>query len=656
MLHRSNPGRWLTLGVAIGAFLLAVAPSCGPSACKSDADCKGDRICDGNSGTCIDPPANSTGGGGDGGGGDGGGGGAGASPVANCDDSAKNGDETDVDCGGSCAPCDIGETCGVAGDCLSGFCDANTCALCMSDTDCADMPSFYCKGGFCVAQRTNGDPCLGPNECGSGFCPVDDGVCCDTECANTCVGCLAVKTSDVTGLCSPVTVMTDPDGECGEHGYALCAGAGTCFGEHLWSAAHGGDGQDLIEDVAVDSAGGVYITGYFYDTVSFGGDVLTSVGQNDIFVAKFEANGDHAWSKSFGDTGIDAAYGITVDGNDLVVVVGHFAGTVSFGGTALDSAGEGDVFLTKLDSDGNYVWSKRFGDEAADKGNAVAVDPSNDILIVGHFFDQITFEGAPLTSAGANYDGFVAKLDSNGNPIWSTSFGDTSGDSANGVASDSQEAVVVSGFFAGTVNFGGANHVSGGSEDGFVAKWDTDGNPDWSVGFGAEGNQYAVDVATDGSDSVVIAGFFSGAADLGGGDLVSAGSQDVLAAKFDKDGKHVWSKSYGDGAAQHAHGVAANGAGSVALVGAAAGTVDFGAGSLAGSTDLDVFVAMLDSDGEHLWSKRFGDNEPQTARAIAFRVDGSVVVAGELKGLVDFGGFPVNAVDATDGFVGVFGP
>ena len=521
----SHFGRWITFGLVTGAFLLAVAPSCGPGACKSDADCKGDRICDGNTGTCMDPPANNTGGGnvaGSGGspttnaGGNGGtagamsNGGAGAGPVGVCDDGEKNGDETDVDCGGSCTPCDIGESCGVAGDCLSGFCDANTCALCMSNTDCDDMPSSYCKGGFCVTQKPNGDPCLGPNECGSGFCPVDDGVCCDAACADTCVGCLAVKTDGVTGLCSSNTVMTDPDDECGEHGHAACDGAGSCLGAHLWSIAHGGDGSEQIEDVAVDSTGSVYITGYFYDTISFGGDVLTSAGQNDIFVAKFDANGTHVWSSSFGDTSNDAGYGITIDGNDDLIVTGHFAGSVSFGGTALDSAGAADVFVAKFDPNGDLIWNKRFGDEVGDIANDVAVDPSDNILIAGRFFGDITFDGAPLASSG-DYDGFVAKLDSTGNPIWSKRFGDTSGDKGNAVASDSQGAAIVTGFFAGTVNFGNADHVGDGSPDGFVAKWDADGTADWSVAFGGENSQYAAAVATDNADSVILAGYFRAA-------------------------------------------------------------------------------------------------------------------------------------------------
>jgi hypothetical protein len=139
-----------------------------------------------------------------------------------CLDGAMNGDETDVDCGGSCPVCSNGLGCNLGADCQSGFCDtggggagggsAGTCQPCGADVDCE--PSGWCDVDICVPELGDGDPCTADVQCQSGSCPPDDGVCCDLACAGICESCLAVDTGALDGSCAPVTGGTDPGGEC----------------------------------------------------------------------------------------------------------------------------------------------------------------------------------------------------------------------------------------------------------------------------------------------------------------------------------------------------------------------------------------------------------------------------------------------------------
>jgi hypothetical protein len=136
---------------------------------------------------------------------------------------------------------------------------------------------------------------------------------------------------------------------------------------------------------------------------------------------------------------------------------------------------------------------------------------------------------------------------------------------------------------------------------------------------------------------IVLAGVAYGEVDFGGGPLLSAGQSDIVAAKLDAAGKHLWSKRFGDGDPQHGYSVATDGAGNVVLTGLLYGTVDFGGGPLTSAGGSDIFVAKLDAFGNHVWSKRFGDASTQFGASVAVDSPGNVL----LYGTVDFGGGPV---------------
>ncbi len=148
--------------------------------------------------------------------------GEGACVAAACIDVIKDGDETDVDCGGSCPKCDNTKTCLAATDCKSGFCDegagvGGTTAVCAACTDHAECSEgTYCDaakdGGTCVPKKADGAACAAAPECISDSCA--DGVCCDTACDDTCQACTAAKTGATDGTCAPVMADTDPDDEC----------------------------------------------------------------------------------------------------------------------------------------------------------------------------------------------------------------------------------------------------------------------------------------------------------------------------------------------------------------------------------------------------------------------------------------------------------
>jgi hypothetical protein len=143
--------------------------------------------------------------------------------------------------------------------------------------------------------------------------------------------------------------------------------------EYLWSLGIGSTGNDEAFAVAVDASGNVVVVGYFSGTVNFGsGNLVSNAGSNDIFVAKYNANGVPQWSQRFGSTSDDAAWAVAGDGSGNVFVTGYFSGTVNFGGVNLVSAGNFDIFVAKYSANGAHQWSQRFGGTDIELGTGVA--------------------------------------------------------------------------------------------------------------------------------------------------------------------------------------------------------------------------------------------------------------------------------------------
>src|SRR5262249_55883266 len=150
------------------------------------------------------------------------------------------------------------------------------------------------------------------------------------------------------------------------------------------------------------------VTGYFYGSADFGCGPLTSIDV-DIFVAKLDAkDGACQWAKRFGDAGDQEGVSVAVDGMGNVLVTGIFRDSVDFGGGALPSAGGSDIFVAKLDANGNHLWSKAFGDLNDQRAFGVAVDSTANVVITGNIKGSVDFGGGVLPSAGGS-DIFVAK-------------------------------------------------------------------------------------------------------------------------------------------------------------------------------------------------------------------------------------------------------
>jgi hypothetical protein len=363
-------------------------------------------------------------------------------------------------------------------------------------------------------------------------------------------------------------------------------------GAHIWSK---GFETYNVRDVEVDAAGNIILTGMVLSQANFGGGTIISNGSYDIYVAKLDPNGNHIWSVSYGGSEWDEPAALDIDSAGNIVIAGTFGGSVSFGATVLSAADADDVYVAKLSGgDGSALWAKRFGGIGAQQAQGVASGPSDQIAVVGYFLTGIDFGGGVIPSEG-DTDGYVVVMDGAGSPTFSRTLGGAQGSLLEAVAFDAAGQVLVAGEFSGDIDFGGATLTSNGGYDVAIARLDAAGNEVWSAHHGGVAYEIAASVQITPSGHIVLAGSYAGEVTFGGADLpmLPDGNYSVFIARFDGAGNHVWSNGYGGPDEQTSLEVRVDSAENTFLAGSYADTIDFGGGALPIAVNFDGFIVKF---------------------------------------------------------------
>lgn len=369
----------------------------------------------------------------------------------------------------------------------------------------------------------------------------------------------------------------------------LAADPGGATGKALWQAAFGGLGIDSTRGVAVGANNDVYLAGYFEGEIDFDGSVgkKTSAGKSDAFVAKLGADGKVAWAQTFGAARDDLANAIAVKG-DKIVVAGSFLDSIKIGTFEKKSTGSDDLYIAAFDKDGNAEWLWTAGGIDSDGVNAIAATPDGGWVIGGSFTDSLQIMAGSTTAnlkSKGRTDALLIKLAASGDTEWVKQFGGRYDDTILHVEVDANSNVFVQGVFKDMADWGGKQPLKagGGSDNDVVlAKYDTNGDHVWSQRFGNSFNDVAGGLAIDPSGQVTIAGSFEnkGSISFGeGDDHVSLGEADVYVARFTNDGKLVWAKTFGGERVDVANDVVVDAAGNAIVTGWFEGMVDFGKGA-----------------------------------------------------------------------------
>ncbi len=369
-------------------------------------------------------------------------------------------------------------------------------------------------------------------------------------------------------------------------------------GNLLWAVSAGGTNQDLGNAIAVDADGNVLVTGTFRETANFGDQSITT-GGTGTFIVKYDTDGNALWARAGTTTNSIIGNGIATDATGNVYVTGYFLYSAAFGSTPVSTTGYRELFVVKYNAAGDLQWATVSDGSYFVQTNAIAADAAGNTVITGYFSDDLTV-GDNTMSAVGNYDIFVIRLDADGNKQWGRQAGGTSTfyDEGFGVAMDAAGNAYVTGNFAGTASFGTVTLTGSGmnNSDIFLAKYAADGTVLWVREAASTGDDQGMDVSVDAAGNAYLAGYIYGDADFNGTQVTSFGNADIIVAKYAPDGTFQWVQAAGGTSVDHANGIAADATGNCYVTGSFRNTANFGSHAVNAQGSLsDFFVAKVGS-------------------------------------------------------------
>ena len=243
-------------------------------------------------------------------------------------------------------------------------------------------------------------------------------------------------------------------------------------GAFTWVKQLGGTGYEFGSSITLDANKNIFLTGMFtgnsadFDPSTTVSNTLSSAGGGDIFVAKYDLNGAYVWAKKMGGSGDDWGNSITLDVNGNVLTTGVFEATSNFAtsGSAVNLTASGatnvyDIFVSKLNGAGNYVWAKSMGGTADDTGLSITTDASGNVYTTGGFKNTVNFDpnggSHSFTAKGGTgiYDIFISKLDSTGTYAWAGQIGGVEDDEGQSIVVDGNGSIYATGGFKMTADF-----------------------------------------------------------------------------------------------------------------------------------------------------------------------------------------------------------
>ena len=434
--------------------------------------------------------------------------------------------------------------------------------------------------------------------------------------------------------------------------------------ESNWVIGMGGDYADKGLGIGTDLSGNVYAIGSYINNLNLqtknGAVVLSSSsGQEELFIQKVNSNGEILWAKSFSGETYKAS-NFVVDASGSLYITGYFKGTLdvdpNVSKSIITSNGGYDVFILKLDNEGNLNWAKNIGGTLDDYGISLAIDNLGNVYSTGLIRNTVNFESSSnnhiITSN--DYIFFTQKLSNNGDLTWVKNMGFTPD---NSLTVDSFGNIYRTGVLYATKDFdpglGEFNLTASFSDqfplvtDAYIQKLDTNGNFLWAKQMGSKNIDSGISIAVDNAGNVYSTGEFQETVDFNPGadtfNLTATGvSTDIYVQKLDPQGSFLWAKSFGSDEnyitlEKDKIELTVSKSGEIYLAGHYLNTFHGNSFSVASKGLYDIFIQKLSTDGNVIWTQSYGSIDDDRAAAIAIDNTDNVYVTGHFSNTVDFG-------------------
>lgn len=312
-----------------------------------------------------------------------------------------------------------------------------------------------------------------------------------------------------------------------------------CFtpqGNLVWVEQGGGNLEDIPRDIYVDDQH-IYVTGGFTNQAVFGDETLISAGARDMFLLKYDLEGNLQWAISGGSVTDDRGNSVVADDAGNIYIVGDINYAATFGDFTVSHYGFTDVFLAKYNADAICQWATSAGGSVYDHGSCIDV-VDNEIFIGGGFNGEAVFGDTSVLSVDF-VDIYIAHYLTDGTFVEVVSAGGTNNENINALAVDSDQNVYVGGWFIVDITIGENTYYST-TDDAFLAKYTPGVGFIWSQQLGGTGIDELTDLFCDQDDQLIAAGIFENSINIGTSELLSEGFNDGFVGKFDPSGVYEW--------------------------------------------------------------------------------------------------------------------
>jgi hypothetical protein len=432
-----------------------------------------------------------------------------------------------------------------------------------------------------------------------------------------------------------------------------------------WLVTIGESGAESIGAVVVDPAGNLVVAGAFSGTVSFDSTTLTGTAADNTFVGKLDPTGKWLWAVRLDGYAVTESGdydGLAVDSSGNIYYAGQFEGSATFGSTKLSAKGSTDVFVVKLNTDGNVLWAISAGGPGQDLADAIAVGNDGAITLGGRFSETATFGSTSLTSRGAR-DIFVARLDTAGSFSWVVQAGSDSLESSEWlyhVLVDGGGNSYLAGGAGAKASFGtltltdsSGTYFPPSPVLAFIAKLDASGTFQWVTS--PAGAMMATSLARDGAGNLYTVSNFP----LNWSSFTSGRSFAFVSKLSETNGKISWSTILPSDRVAWGNRVIVDGNGRTTVAGYYSGTMFLGLTTISTKgTNPSPFIARLDLSGKVISGEQIQTSGISTALGLARDSGGNTYVSGAFMGTASFGGMTRTSKGTTkqDGFLWNKGP
>ncbi len=396
-----------------------------------------------------------------------------------------------------------------------------------------------------------------------------------------------------------------------------------------WLINSTGDDWDVVCDMITDKDGSTYLAGNFTTSTKLNENSKKLTGDNNIFIAKFNAKGENVWLRQINSTEYCYIASISADLSGSIYVCGNYKGEINTGEQTLISNKSKNVFIIKMDNKGDFVWSKQINGKCSNNKLFLKNDSKNNLIFAGSFTGILNIDS---TTYQSNYftDILIVKFNDKSELVTSKVFEGSANDLINDIAINKNNEILLTGSFENELKVSDKVLESQGRKDAFLIKLNNNLQLIFSKQIGGVYDDYGQNVSIDSEDNILLAGSFSDEIQLSKEHtIISNGLLDVFLIKYDKNCKIIWAESFGGFANDYQSSMAINNSDNIYLTGTYRGEINKKENQINSSNfSTDIFLAKYNYKGDFRFIESIGDTNTDFGKKLMIDTANFIYLAG----------------------------